>query len=330
MSLRTALRVTSAAAVLVLACHWAAQPWGNTLPPPSAATAPAPTLPRPVAQGERAETAPGMSTLGDGLRPARERQESVRQLALALAGDPRQDLRAAILSLRQQCDTRGRNPCLDALLAQLPAEQRARMQDILTKLPQLEARLSELRLSTQQPLLERMDAVRALRREVMGQENAALLFGREESYQRYQAALDQFLQHGAADLPLEQRLHTADSMRARELANYVQSGLREGEERDLRYQAELPLTLLDARTDAERQTLTRAVRGRYFDAEQVQQMARNDAFDAQQAQRATQYATEKQAILGRFSNPGDASGHAQRDAELLALRQRLFPDSRTP
>ncbi|MEK8033677.1 lipase secretion chaperone [Ideonella sp. DXS29W] len=232
------------------------------------------------------------------------------------------DLWSQLQALGRECGGLMPSHCLSGVLAALPDAERARMSDILERLPRLAPRLSALVMSSQQPMLERIEAVSQVRADVMGADNARLLFGREEAQFRDEARWAQFLANEAARMPLAERLAAAESMRSPEAGP-----LGDATERARRYERTLQLTLLDARDDADRQRLAREVRAQFFTADLARQMEQGDRFDAAQRERMAQYARQKQAIQARYAGVADVTALQQRDAELAALREQVFPDS---
>lgn len=246
------------------------------------------------------------------------------RLAAELRGEAG-DLSQTLRQLGRRCNGLAPSACIDEVVAGLPAAERHRLSELLARLPLLGPHLSALVMSTRQPMLERIDAVSRARAEVLGVDNARLLFGREEAKLRYQARLDEFIQREAAGLPLPQRLVTAEALRPHELT--AEDGATE---RARRFDLTLRLTLLDATTEADKVRLTREVRSRFFPPEQVERLAKEDQFDFQQRDRMAVYAERKRAIQARFAEASDPAALQRRDAELAALRQEVFPDSFQP
>jgi hypothetical protein len=264
------------------------------------------------------------STKVEPLRAETELADLRKRLAAELRGEAG-DLSQTLRQLGRRCNGLAPSACINEVVAGLPAAERGRLSDLLARLPLLGPHLSALVMSTRQPMLERIDAVSRARAQVLGSDNARLLFGREEAQLRYQAQLDDFVQREAAGLPLPQRLVVAEALRPAELT--VQDSATE---RARRYDLTLRLTLLDANTEADKARLTREVRSRFFPPEQVEQLAQADRFDVQQRDRMATYAERKRAIHARFADASDPAALQQRDAELAALRQEVFPDSFQP
>ncbi|WP_374562553.1 lipase secretion chaperone [Ideonella sp.] len=292
----------------------------------SAAASPDPAAAPPAALAAAAALAPIDKV--EKPRSHDERARLSRQLAADLAGAG--DLPPSLKQLEKLCGSTAPSPCLDEVLAGLPAAQRQTLNDILARLPLLGPRLSALLMSTQQPLQERIDAVSRVRAEVLGTANAQLLFGRQEAQLRYQAQLEQFIERDAARLPLAQRLAAAQALRASWLPDSAAPAANDPNERTRQYQLTLRLALLDATSEADKARLTAQVRSQFFPPEQAEQLARNDRFDAQQRDRMAVYAERKQAIQARYAGVTDPASLQQRDAELDALRRDVFPDSFQP
>lgn len=258
-------------------------------------------------------------------RSREERANLSRQLAADLTGAG--DLSQTLRQVERLCGSTAPSPCLAEVLAGLSAPQRQTLNDILARLPQLGPQMSALLMSTQQPLQERIDAVSRVRAQVLGADNARLLFGRQEAQLRYQAQLEQFIERDAARLPLAQRLAAAEALRAPLLQDGAAPSINDPNDRARQYQLTLRLTLLDATNEADKTRLTAQVRSQFFPPERAEQLARNDRFDAQQRDRMALYAERKQAIQARFAGITDPAALQQRDAELDALRREVFPDS---
>ncbi len=257
-----------------------------------------------------------------------ERASLGRQLAADLAGAG--DLSQTLRQVEKLCGSTAPSPCLDEVLAGLSGPQRQTLSDILARLPLLGPQMSALLMSTQQPLQERIDAVSRVRAQVLGADNAQLLFGRQEAQLRYQAQLEQFIERDATRLPLTQRLAAAEALRAPLLQDGATPSANDPNERARQYQLALRLTLLDATNEADKAQLTAQVRSQFFPPEQAEQLARNDRFDAQQHERMALYAERKQAIQSRYAGNTDPAALQQRDTELDALRREVFPDSFQP
>jgi hypothetical protein len=254
-----------------------------------------------------------------------ERTKLSHQLAADLAGSG--ELSQSLRQLEKLCGSTAPSPCLDDVLAGLSVPQRQTLTDILARLPLLGPQMSALLMSTQQPLQERIDAVSRVRAQVLGADNAQLLFGRQEAQLRYQAQLEQFIERDAARLPLAQRLAAAEALRAPLLQGAGTPSSSDPNERARQYDLTLRLTLLDASNEADKARLAAQVRSQFFAPEQAEQLARNDRFDAQQRDRMALYAERKQAIQSRYIGSADPAALQQRDAELDALRREVFPDS---
>jgi hypothetical protein len=257
-----------------------------------------------------------------------ERASLSRQLAANLGGAG--DLSPSLQQLERLCGSTAPSPCRDEVLAGLSVAHRQRLTDLLARLPLLGPQMSALLMSTQQPLQERIDAVSRVRAQVLGADNAQLLFGRQEAQLRYQAQLEQFIERDAARLPLAQRLAAAEALRAPLLQGASMPSSNDPNERARQYDLTLRLTLLDATNEADKARLAAQVRSQFFPPEQVEQLARNDRFDTQQHDRMTLYAERKQAIQARYAGVTDPAALQQRDAELDALRREVFPDSFHP
>jgi len=265
---------------------------------------------------------------------ARDKQEVPRaeedraRLSQRLAADLRGeggDLSQTLKQLGRHCGGLAPGACLDGVMSGLPATERQRLADIIARLPLLGPHLSAVVMTTRQPMLDRIDAVSRARAQVLGADNARLLFGREEAQLRYQARLDEFIQREAAGMPLPQRLVAAEALRPPEFTPDDSAT-----ERARRYDLTLRLTLLDATTEADKAQLTREVRSRFFTPDQVERLAKEDQFDVQQRDRMAIYAERKRAIQARFADTSDPVALERRDAELAALRQEVFPDSFQP
>ena len=317
------IALTAACAGIVL-LGWAVS--GNTAVQETAASLTSVSTAPPAALAAAA----GVSTVDKVEKPRThdERTGLSRQLAAALGGTG--DLSESLRRLEKLCGSTAPSPCVDEVLAGLSAPQRQTLTDILARLPLLGPQMSALLMSTQQPLQERIDAVSRVRAQVLGADNAQLLFGRQEAQLRYQAQLEQFIERDAARLPLAQRMVTAETLRAPLLQDGAAPSANDPNERARQYQLTLRLTLLDATNEADKARLTAQVRSQFFPPEQAEQLARNDRFDAQQHDRMALYAERKQAIQSRYVGITDPAVLQQRDAELDALRREVFPDSFQP
>lgn len=279
----------------------------------------------PAALSEAAQTfAANGSQKTEMRRDDADRESLGRRLVSELRGQGG-DLSQSLKELGRRCGGLAPSPCIDEVMTALPSSERERLADILARLPLLGPHLSSIVMTTRQPMLDRIDAVSQARAQVLGETNARLLFGREEAQLRYQAKLDQFVEHAAGGMPLAQRLVAAEAMRPED-----ESAADDATERARRYALTLRLTLLDAATDADRDRLTREVRSRFYTPEQVERLARGDRFDSQQRDRMSTYGERRQAIQARYADASDPATMEQRDAELAALRQEMFPDSFQP
>lgn len=259
-------------------------------------------------------------------RVAAEQSAVAKALNEALTGNPNHDLLALIRKAQHGCPERD-DTCLIHLTNSLAPAQQAQLRDILQRLPRLAARLGDMPMSTRQDFAERLAAIHAARVDVMGADNARLLFGKEEALLGYQATLDHFVRSEAAQLPLAQRLARAEAIRREALGPYWSSLTSGDSDRQQRYQAELALRLLDADSEPDQARIRQQLRTQYFGAEQAARLARLDNFDAEQRARANAYQHEKQQILARYAGQSDTASASRRDSELNALRQRMFPDS---
>lgn len=279
----------------------------------------------PAALSEAAQSfAPVAANKTETRRDDEDRENLGRRLVSELRGQGG-ELSQSLKQLGRRCGGLAPSPCLDQVMATLPSAERERLADILARLPLLGPHLSSVVMTTRQPMLDRIEAVSQARAQVLGETNARLLFGREEAQLRYQAKLDQFIAHDAAGMPLAQRLVAAEAMRPED-----ESAADDATDRARRYALTLRLTLLDAASDVDRDRLTREVRSRFFTPEQAEGLARGDQFDAQQRDRMATYGERRQAIQSRYADVSDPATLEQRDAELAALRQEMFPDSFQP
>lgn len=290
---------------------------------PLPSRAPDASPPTALVQATQAEPA-AASTRIEPPRAEAELTDLRTRLVAELRGEAG-DLSQTLRQLGRRCNGLAPSACIDEVAAGLPAAERRRLSDLLARLPLLGPHLSALVMSTRQPMLERIDAVSRARAQVLGDDNARLLFGREEAQLRYQAQLDDFIQREAAGMPLPQRLVTAEALRPHEL-----TADDSATERARRYDLTLRLTLLDATSEADKVRLTREVRSRFFPPEQAERLAKEDQFDVLQRDRMAVYAERKRAIQVRFADASDPAALQQRDAELAALRQEVFPDSFQP
>jgi hypothetical protein len=230
------------------------------------------------------------------------------------------DAFTAIKAAQHFCQKQPDNDsCLHAIGQQLPSPQKTRWYDILTRLPRLNTRLANLPQNIQTPLSERLAVISQVRQDILGKDNAKLLFGKEEALISYQAALHQFIKSNPIDMPLVQRLQHVSSLKKQFLNEYQAIITPQGNYQN--YLEALALAKIDAKDDEDLKNIQLQVRTMYLGAEKAKAMAIQDEWQQSQQQRMQQYQTEKKQILAQYTSPQHSS---QQIAALDALRKKWF------
>ena len=255
----------------------------------------------------------------DQQRPLIEQQQLAKQLSLALSGDLAHPLAHHLRHLQQYCQQQ--SACLNNITQQLPKAQQQQLAQLQQQQTVLAQRLANFPQNTHTDYSQRLANISALRQEVLGKENAKLLYGQEEAILAYQAAVDDFLKTTARSLSLTVRQQQLQQFKQQYLAEYLPVLNNYQEKGFNRYLEDLALAELDSKNNEQLAAIRLKTRQYYFGEQKAQQMAQQDQTQAEQQQRMAQYQHAKQQLLTKYgNNPNDS----QYLAQLQQLRQQLF------
>ena len=255
----------------------------------------------------------------DQQRPLIEQQQLAKQLSLALSGDLAHPLAHHLRHLQQYCQQQ--SACLNNITQHLPKAQQQQLAQLQQQQTVLAQRLANFPQNTHTDYSQRLANISALRQEVLGKENAKLLYGQEEAILAYQAAVDDFLKTTARSLSLTVRQQQLQQFKQQYLAEYLPVLNNYQEKGFNRYLEDLALAELDSQNNEQLAAIRLKTRQYYFGEQKAQQMAQQDQTQAEQQQRMAQYQHAKQQLLTKYgNNPNDS----QYLAQLQQLRQQLF------
>ena len=255
----------------------------------------------------------------DQQRPLIEQQQLAKQLSLALSGDLAHPLAHHLRHLQQYCQQQ--SACLNNITQQLPKAQQQQLAQLQQQQTVLAQRLANFPQNTHTDYSQRLANISALRQEVLGKENAKLLYGQEEAILAYQAAVDDFLKTTARSLSLTVRQQQLQQFKQQYLAEYLPVLNNYQEKGFNRYLEDLALAELDSQNNEQLAAIRLKTRQYYFGEQKAQQMAQQDQTQAEQQQRMAQYQHAKQQLLTKY---GNNSNDSQYLAQLQQLRQQLF------
>ena len=255
----------------------------------------------------------------DQQRPVIEQKQLIKQLNLALSGDIHHPLNQQLRVLQQHCQQQ--ITCINSITQQLPQTQQQQLAQLQQQQKILTQRLADFPQSTNTAYAQRLAAISTLRQEVLGKENAKLLYGQEEAVLAYQAAVDHFIKTNAQALSLNARQQQLQQFKQQYLADYLPVLKNYQNKGFNRYLEDLAIAELDSHNAEQLAAIRLNIRRSYFGEPKAQQMAQQDQTQAQQQQRMTQYQQAKQQLLAKYgNNPNDS----QYLAQLQQLRQQLF------
>lgn len=255
----------------------------------------------------------------DQQRPLIEQQQLAKQLSLALSGDLAHPLAHHLRHLQQYCQQQ--IACLNNITQHLPKAQQQQLAQLQQQQTVLAQRLANFPQNTHTDYSQRLANISALRQEVLGKENAKLLYGQEEAILAYQAAVDDFLKTTARSLSLTVRQQQLQQFKQQYLAEYLPVLNNYQEKGFNRYLEDLALAELDSKNNEQLAAIRLKTRQYYFGEQKAQQMAQQDQTQAEQQQRMAQYQHAKQQLLTKY---GNNSNDSQYLAQLQQLRQQLF------
>ena len=255
----------------------------------------------------------------DQQRPLIEQQQLAKQLSLALSGDLAHPLAHHLRHLQQYCQQQ--SACLNNITQHLPKAQQQQLAQLQQQQTVLAQRLANFPQNTHTDYSQRLANISALRQEVLGKENAKLLYGQEEAILAYQAAVDDFLKTTARSLSLTVRQQQLQQFKQQYLAEYLPVLNNYQEKGFNRYLEDLALAELDSQNNEQLAAIRLKTRQYYFGEQKAQQMAQQDQTQAEQQQRMAQYQHAKQQLLTKY---GNNSNDSQYLAQLQQLRQQLF------
>ena len=259
------------------------------------------------------------SSQSDQQRPLIEQQQLTKQLSLALSGDLAHPLAHHLRHLQQYCQQQ--SACLNNITQHLPKAQQQQLAQLQQQQTVLAQRLANFPQNTQTDYSQRLANISTLRQEVLGKENAKLLYGQEEAILAYQAAVDDFLKTTARSLSLTVRQQQLQQFKQQYLAEYLPVLNNYQEKGFNRYLEDLALAELDSKNNEQLAAIRLKTRQYYFGEQKAQQMAQQDQTQAEQQQRMAQYQHAKQQLLTKY---GNNSNDSQYLAQLQQLRQQLF------
>lgn len=238
------------------------------------------------------------------------------------------NLQAFFSELAQYCDSAARCQALLAeVLAGYPdpafAEMVARIQE---RMPAYEAAMQSTVMSMSEPPAQRFNTLQALREQMLGREEAELMYGQEAAWARYRLGYGE-LMASAGQMPPDARQQALDALRQQHFGDYAEA-LREVEGARGAYEHALALQLTGVTSEAERQRITQSLRRQYFTDEQIQAMNQRDQQLAAQAEQLAAYQAAVAALDAEF---GALQGtlpatqwQSEYQARLSALRQAHF------
>ncbi|HNN29144.1 MAG TPA: lipase secretion chaperone, partial [Agitococcus sp.] len=228
----------------------------------------------------------------DQQRPLIEQQQLAKQLSLALSGDLAHPLAHHLRHLQQYCQQQ--SACLNNITQHLPKAQQQQLAQLQQQQTVLAQRLANFPQNTHTDYSQRLANISALRQEVLGKENAKLLYGQEEAILAYQAAVDDFLKTTARSLSLTVRQQQLQQFKQQYLAEYLPVLNNYQEKGFNRYLEDLALAELDSKNNEQLAAIRLKTRQYYFGEQKAQQMAQQDQTQAEQQQRMAQYQHAKQ------------------------------------
>ncbi|HMU89031.1 MAG TPA: lipase secretion chaperone, partial [Agitococcus sp.] len=241
----------------------------------------------------------------DQQRPLIEQQQLAKQLSLALSGDLAHPLAHHLRHLQQYCQQQ--SACLNNITQHLPKAQQQQLAQLQQQQTVLAQRLANFPQNTHTDYSQRLANISALRQEVLGKENAKLLYGQEEAILAYQAAVDDFLKTTARSLSLTVRQQQLQQFKQQYLAEYLPVLNSYQEKGFNRYLEDLALAELDSKNNEQLAAIRLKTRQYYFGEQKAQQMAQQDQTQAEQQQRMAQYQHAKQQLLTKYgNNPNDS------------------------
>jgi len=169
---------------------------------------------------------------------------------------------------------------------------------------------------------QRYAFIKQKRRELFGEEDAHLIFGYEESKADFAYAYGDFLKSTAGQ-PGEARLAAYEQMRKKAYGNYYDAMIAAEPKYD-KFQVELQLRDGDFTRAApdQRNTMTQALREKYFGADGASRMAEVDRQLAQDEEKEKQLAAAESKFLSENSSlPQD-----KKDAKIMELRKQYLGD----
>lgn len=251
----------------------------------------------------------------DQQRPLIEQQQLAKQLSLALSGDLAHPLAHHLRHLQQYCQQQ--SACLNNITQHLPKAQQQQLAQLQQQQTVLAQRLANFPQNTHTDYSQRLANISALRQEVLGKENAKLLYGQEEAILAYQAAVDDFLKTTARSLSLTVRQQQLQQFKQQYLAEYLPVLNSYQEKGFNRYLEDLALAELDSKNNEQLAAIRLKTRQYYFGEQKAQQMAQQDQTQAEQQQRMAQYQHAKQQLLTKYGNNSN-------DSQYLAQLQQLL------
>ena len=176
---------------------------------------------------------------------------------------------------------------LEDVLDDVDPEMAAMIRRIQERLPAYEEQMQQTRMSMDLSGRERFDRIQQLRAEMLGAEEAELMFGQERAFADYRFELNELGQQASQMAP-EQRREALEQLRQDAFGEYAES-LDQEEGTFGRYRAELNLMLEGVENEHQRQRITREVRERHLDEETIERMERRDDQKRQQEQEVASY-----------------------------------------
>jgi hypothetical protein len=203
--------------------------------------------------------------------------------------EQRGNMQAFFQDLKRLCASQGleHGQC-SALLSEALANHpdpayAAMLERIMERLPGYEAAMQGTVMSMETPPRQRYELLDAQRRQLLGDEEAELMYGQEKALAQYRFAYGDLMEGEAASLSAAQRLQRLEQLQEEHFSEYQQA-LQEARGPHAAFEQQRQLLLLGVDDPQQREVITRQLREEHFDPETVAKMeARDEQVARQQA-----------------------------------------------
>ncbi|MBL8021400.1 MAG: lipase [Leptospirales bacterium] len=198
--------------------------------------------------------------------------------------------------------------------------EREKLKELFTKYFKYEATMRETAIPSDLSFVEKYNLVKKKRREILGNDDAELVFGMEESQVEFLDVGPKLIA-ATKNLSGDERVKQYNALKKNTLGSYYDAVVAR-EDKYQNYETEIELRNADLMKlpEAERRSRTLALQEQYFGKEAAEKIAQAQAEEAAEQKKLADYQAKEKEFLAQNASLNDA----QKKEKLLELRIQML------